>query len=112
MKKTITYLVAAGALALAALFPVAASADDHRHHQGNHHGHHHGYGNHWADNGRDWNDDDWDDHGPSWVGHDSWGGRPGYGVYIAPNYGYYGNPYQCFAPGYGWYPCPYEGYGY
>ena len=39
-------------------------------------------------------------------------GYPGYGAYVAPRYGYYANPNQCYAPGYGWYPCPYYNYGY
>jgi hypothetical protein len=103
MKRTITYLAAAGVLALAAFFPVAASADGHGHHHGHGHGHH-------------WDDDDWNDGGgASWVGHQGWGGYgPSYGAYVAPSYGYYANPYQCFAPGYGWYPCPpnYAGYSY
>ena len=94
MKRTLTYIIAAGALALAACFPVVASA-----------GHGHGHGH-------DWGDDDGDDHGPSWAGHSHGGWYPGYGVYAAPSYGYYANPYQCFAPGYGWYPCPYDEYGY
>jgi hypothetical protein len=96
MKRTIV-------IALAAFFPVAASADGHGHHHGHGHGHH-------------WDDDDWDDGGgPRWVAHQGWGGYgPSYGAYVAPSYGYYANPYQCFAPEYGWYPCPpnYAGYGY
>lgn len=108
MKTKITHLLAAGALALAAWFPVAASAE-HGHGHG-HHGHGHGHDHDWNDHGGDWDDGDWDDHGPRWIGHDSW--SPSYGAYVAPGYGYYQKPYQCYAPGYGWYPCPYAGYGY
>jgi hypothetical protein len=100
MKRTLTYLAAAGALVLAACFPVVASA-------GHHHGHGHGHGH-------GWDDDDWNDHGPRWVYGRRWGGGPypSYGVSVGPSYGYYADPNQCYAPGYGWYPCPYYNYGY
>lgn len=129
MRRTLTYLAAAGTLALAACFPVVASAD-HRHGDGHHghgndrHGHndgndrhdHHGDGDHrndWAYGRGHGDHDDWDDdRGPRFAygrGYGS-GWYPGYGAYAAPRYNY--PPNQCFDPRYGWYPCPYYNYDY
>jgi hypothetical protein len=101
MKRTLTYLAAAGALALAACFPVVASAghghgDGHHGHGNGRHGHNDGNGRHdhngdgdhrndWA-YGRGHGDRDWDDdRGPRFAysrGYGS-GGYPGYGAYAA-----------------------------
>src|SRR4029079_10149821 len=96
MKRTLTYLAAAGALALAASFPVVASAG-HGHHHGHNHDHH---GHHRHQHG--WNNDDWDDYRPRWGYAHGYGRYPGYGAY-AP-WGW------CYSHLNGVHPCspPYE----
>ena len=100
---TSTYLAAAGALALAACFPVVALAGGNDWH-GDWNGRqdHDGNGRNGWDYGR--GHGDWDNQGSRFAYGRGYGGGwyPGYGAYVAPRYAY---PRKCFDPVYGWYPC-------
>jgi hypothetical protein len=84
MKRTFTYLAAAGALALAACFPVVASAGHGHGHHGGHHGYHGGH------------------HGGDWNGHWNYGYRHGH-WHRGRYWGYGVGPCWAWTPyGYEW----------
>jgi len=101
MKKLMTVLVAALALALVAFTPDLASA-----------GHGHGGGHGWHGGGGHWHGG-WHGH-RGWYGYRGWRGygwggwwRPGINIYVA------GYGPRCWSPAYGYYPCRYRyGWGY
>ncbi len=80
MKKALTSLAAATALAVAggSFAAVAAKGPGH-------HGHSRQSGNGYG-----------------------WGWDSVYGFYVGPIFGHRGVSYRCFAPGYGWRPCPHS----
>ncbi len=86
MKKALTYMVAAGTLALMACGPFLASAAEAGRGRYHHHGHSHGLGNRRY----------------------GWGWDSIYGYYVGPIFGRSGISisYRCFEPGYGWHVCP------